>query len=69
MFVLFVSGLWRGPWRIPWLGLCRGVRRGVWPGLRLICPRVKHRVKQPVRVLHLLATKAVPIRPLVMLHV
>ena len=63
--VRFVRGVRRSPWRIPRLGLCRGVR----PGVRPICPCVKHCVKHPVRVLHLLATKAVPIGPLVMLHV
>ena len=74
--MLFVPGLWRGPWRIPRLGLCRGVRPGLrrslrpgvcWCG-RPICARVKHRVKHPVRVLHLLATKAILIRPLVVVH-
>ena len=57
----FVPGLWRGPWR----GVCWCVRRGVRV---LICARVKHRVKHPVRVLHLLATKAILIRPLVVVH-
>ena len=51
--VRFVPGLWRGVWRIPRLGLCRGVRPGLrvvcvpglWRGVRLICARMKHRVK------------------------
>ena len=57
----FVPGLWRGLRR----GVCWCGRRGV---RALICARVKHCVKHPVRVLHLLATKAVPIRPLVVVH-
>ena len=59
--MLFVPGLWRGLRR----GVCWCVRRGV---RALICARVKHRVKHPVRVLHLLATKAILIRPLVVVH-
>ena len=64
----FVPGLWRSPcWGMRpglWRSLSWGVWRGVWP----ICARVKHCVKHLVRVPHLLATKAILIRPLVVVH-
>ena len=61
-------GVWRGVWRSPRRSPCWGVRRGVWRGLWPICARVKHCVKHLVRVPHLLATKAILIRPLVVVH-